>query len=90
MPKDDRKLPDLQFGLYDDLVIFDHVQKTVLVVANTHIRPHDKRSYKEIYGEAVGRIEGLRWTSERAICLATALFGPTGWPSIVAMSTARP
>jgi anthranilate synthase component 1 len=36
-PSDDRHLPDLLFGLYDDLVIFDHVQKTVLVLANAHV-----------------------------------------------------
>ncbi|HVS69907.1 MAG TPA: anthranilate synthase component I [Phycisphaerae bacterium] len=59
MPRDDRKLPDLLFGIYDDLVIFDHVQKTVLVVANARIMPGDRRTYKEIYGEAVGRIGGM-------------------------------
>lgn len=34
-PADDRGLPDLHFQLYRELVIFDHVQKTVLVV--THV-----------------------------------------------------
>jgi len=33
-PKDDRHLPDLLFGLYTELVIFDHVDKTIKVVAN--------------------------------------------------------
>ena len=28
-PKDDRRLPDLSFGLYNELVIFDHVDKTM-------------------------------------------------------------
>lgn len=32
-PEDDRKLPDLSFGLYDRMVIFDHIRKTVLAVA---------------------------------------------------------
>jgi anthranilate synthase component I len=36
-PKDDRKLPDLLFGLYGELVIFDHVDKTIKVVANARI-----------------------------------------------------
>src|SRR5207237_230184 len=58
-PKDDRGLPDLFFGVYDDLVIFDHVQKTLLVVANAHVGGVDKRTYKEIYAEAIGRIEGI-------------------------------
>lgn len=36
-PKDDRRLPDLLFGLYGELVIFDHVDKTIKVVANAEI-----------------------------------------------------
>jgi anthranilate synthase component 1 len=31
-PKDDRGLPDLDFGFYESLVVFDHVNKTVLVL----------------------------------------------------------
>ncbi len=58
-PKDDRHLPDLLFGIYDELVIFDHVQKTVLVVATAHVRAAEKKSYKEIYAEAEARIESL-------------------------------
>ena len=65
-PKDDRHLPDILFGIYDDLVIFDHVQKTVLLVANAHVRPGDRRTYKEIYNEAVTRIDAM----------ATALSAP--------------
>jgi len=34
VPKDDRGLPDMVFGFYDTMVIFDHVQKTVMVVSN--------------------------------------------------------
>ena len=33
-PKDDRGLPDMVFGFYDTMVIFDHVRKTVMVVSN--------------------------------------------------------
>jgi anthranilate synthase component 1 len=33
-PKDDRRLPDLLFGLYNELVVFDHVDKTIKVIAN--------------------------------------------------------
>ncbi|HEX4053224.1 MAG TPA: anthranilate synthase component I [Tepidisphaeraceae bacterium] len=36
-PKDDRRLPDLLFGLYGELVIFDHVDKTIKVVANAEV-----------------------------------------------------
>src|SRR3954452_13089033 len=36
-PLDDRKLPELLFGLYGELVVFDHVDKTIKVVANAVI-----------------------------------------------------
>jgi anthranilate synthase component 1 len=36
-PLDDRKLPDLSFGLYDRMVIFDHVKKTIMVVAHAQL-----------------------------------------------------
>lgn len=32
-PPDDRGLPDLRFGLYDEMVIFDHIRKLLYVVA---------------------------------------------------------
>ena len=66
-PKDDRHLPDMLFGIYDDLVIFDHVQKTVLVLANAHIETGDKRSYKEIYASALARIEEIIKTLQEPI-----------------------
>jgi anthranilate synthase component 1 len=37
-PKDDRFLPDLLFGIYNELVIFDHVDKTIKVVANVDVK----------------------------------------------------
>ena len=58
-PTDDRGLPDLLFGIYDELVIFDQVQKTVLVVATAHVKAGEKKSYKDIYAEATARIESL-------------------------------
>ncbi len=36
-PKDDRRLPDMLFALYQELVIFDHVDKTIKVVANAFL-----------------------------------------------------
>src|SRR5262245_15508250 len=33
-PPDDRQLPDLCFGLYDRMVIFDHINKTIAAVAH--------------------------------------------------------
>ena len=39
-PPDDRDLPDMLFGLYNELVIFDHVDKTIKVVANADLGLH--------------------------------------------------
>ncbi|MFM8399768.1 MAG: anthranilate synthase component I, partial [Pirellula sp.] len=36
IPNDDRQLPDLDFGFYDQLVVFDHVNKTIMVVVLSH------------------------------------------------------
>ena len=33
VPEDDRKLPDLCFALYDSMLVFDHIKKTILAVA---------------------------------------------------------
>src|SRR5438067_503876 len=40
-PADDRGLPDLCFALYDRMVLFDNVNKTVLAVAHAHVDPND-------------------------------------------------
>jgi anthranilate synthase component 1 len=48
-PRDDRRIPDLLFGLYNELVIFDHVDKTIKVVANAEVaHPADwERAYRD-------------------------------------------
>lgn len=38
-PPDDRGLPDLSFAFYDRMVLFDHIRKTVLVVAHAIVEP---------------------------------------------------
>ena len=35
-PTDDRQLPDLSFAFYDQMVVFDHITKTIVVVAMAH------------------------------------------------------
>ncbi|MDP7029790.1 MAG: chorismate-binding protein [Phycisphaerales bacterium] len=37
-PRDDRGLPDLHFGLYDTVVVFDHVDKTLSVTCWADLR----------------------------------------------------
>ncbi|MBX3436776.1 MAG: anthranilate synthase component I [Planctomycetaceae bacterium] len=55
-PLDDRHLPDLAFGLYDLMVIFDHIRKVVLVVA--HVRT-DTGDLETEYESACQRIDKL-------------------------------
>jgi len=55
-PTDDRGLPDLLFGLYSTMVLFDHVKKTISVVHNAHIDGHDLRV---IYEHACRAIDAV-------------------------------
>lgn len=63
-PKDDRHLPDLSFGLYRTMVIFDHVNKTVKVVANAHVQGDPGVAYAEAT-EAIERIIALLREGDR-------------------------
>lgn len=53
-PEDDRKLPDLLFGLYDTMVVFDHVSKAILVISHAHV---DMEGVRNGYDNACRRIE---------------------------------
>jgi len=53
-PPDDRGLPDLAFGLYRTMVIFDHVSKTIKIVANAHVTADPGSAYNEAV-EAIER-----------------------------------
>ena len=64
-PRDDRGLPDLHFGLYDNTVIFDHVDKLVYVIQLAIIdvgeggdgTRRDACATGEVYDDALSRIE---------------------------------
>ncbi|MEM1330449.1 MAG: anthranilate synthase component I [Planctomycetota bacterium] len=53
-PPDDRKLPDMHFGLYPGIVVFDHVDKLVHVVQLAMVAPGDDPG--ESYDRAVGAL----------------------------------
>jgi anthranilate synthase component 1 len=40
-PQDDRQLPDMHFGLYRQVVAFDHARKTVLAIHHVLLDEHD-------------------------------------------------
>jgi len=58
-PADDRNLPDLSFGFYDRMVIFDHAAKTILVIA--HAQLGDR-------GSGIGDREGGLRSTDDAAC----------------------
>lgn len=55
-PPDDRHLPDLSFAFYDRMVIFDHLNKTIAVVAHAHV---DGTDPARAYREACARVDRL-------------------------------
>jgi len=56
-PRDDRGLPDLSFSFFDGMVLFDHIRKVILVVAQAHLGPGiDPR---EAYASACARVDDL-------------------------------
>jgi anthranilate synthase component I len=56
-PRDDRGLPDLSFAFYDRMVLFDHIRKTILVVAQAHVDAGaDPRA---AYERACGHVDEL-------------------------------
>jgi anthranilate synthase component I len=55
-PADDRGLPDLGFAFYDRMVIFDHINKTIAVVAHAHVDPGDLEGS---YRKACERVDRL-------------------------------
>jgi anthranilate synthase component 1 len=56
-PPDDRGLADLSFDFYDAMVLFDHIRKTILVVAQAHVPPGTDP--KGAYESACRRIDQL-------------------------------
>jgi len=65
-PPDDRHLPDLAFAFYDQMVVFDHVDKTIVVVAMARL-DGDERQGTEADGRgARGEGPGLRDAYDQA------------------------
>lgn len=56
-PLDDRQLPDLDFSFFEDLVIFDHVTKSLFVIAHVHCDAFDSR--QAAYQDGQRRLDEL-------------------------------
>ncbi len=55
-PRDDRNLPDLLLGLYETLVVFDQVDKTIRVIANADV---SRGGAARAYVEACERVDAV-------------------------------
>ncbi|KAH8499066.1 hypothetical protein H0E87_017828 [Populus deltoides] len=82
-PPDDRNLPDVHLGLYDDVIVFDHVEKKACVI---HWVQLDRfSSVKDAYEDGMNRLESILSRVHDiapprlpagSIKLFTRLFGP--------------
>ncbi len=66
-PDDDRGLPDLSFGLYRTMVIFDHVSKTIKVVCNAHIDSDPGQAYRDATESIERTIRRLQEGANQAV-----------------------
>jgi anthranilate synthase component 1 len=57
IPRDDRGLPDLSFSFFDRMVLFDHIRKTLIVVAQAHLQPDSDP--RIAYAAACARVDEL-------------------------------
>lgn len=61
-PVDDRGLPDLSFGFYDQMVLFDHITKVVIVTVLARLNGADGSGPvdpREAYDRAAARVDEL-------------------------------
>ena len=57
-PHDDRQIPDMTFGFYDSLVVFDNINKTLFVIVMARPELHDG-DVQAAYAAAAARVDGL-------------------------------
>jgi anthranilate synthase component 1 len=74
-PHDDRHLPDMLFGIYDTMVVFDHVQKLIKVVAHAHVK---RDGLDGGYADARKRIDRVVATLSDARTLGVTPVSPGG------------
>lgn len=57
-PEDDRKLPDLAFGLFDHMVVFDHVRKVIYVLVLVETKRLHPDELQSAYNSGRERVDG--------------------------------
>lgn len=88
-PPDDRHIPDLSFSFYDRMLVFDHVTKTVKVVAHGHLADGaDPRSaYERACREVDALVERLQ---QPVVGLAVVDIEPKRGPSAAGLPWPEP
>lgn len=83
-PDDDRNLPDVHLGLYDDVVVFDHVEKKAFLIHWVQLDRYT--NVEEAYNDGMKRLETLvsrlhdiisPRLAPGSINFCTRLFGPS-------------
>jgi anthranilate synthase component I len=64
-PPDDRNLPDLDFGFYNMLIVFDSVTKTVMIL--NLVAKSSTRSLDQVYASAMEQIDAVIQKLSRAL-----------------------
>ena len=78
-PEDDRQLPDLSFAFYDQMIVFDHIRKTVLVVVHAQT---DVLDLAAEYESACQKVDELcRQLQDNPVGLSMPDVIPVGEPS---------
>ncbi|PON49402.1 Anthranilate synthase component I [Trema orientale] len=82
-PLDDRNLPDVHLGLYDDVIVFDHVEKKAFIIHWVRLAKYS--SVEEAFNDGMKRLEALASRVHDVVTprlpagsinLHTRLFGP--------------
>ncbi|PON63031.1 Anthranilate synthase component I [Parasponia andersonii] len=82
-PLDDRNLPDVHLGLYDDVIVFDHVEKKAFIIHWVRLAKYS--SVEEAFNDGMKRLEVLASRVHDVVTprlpagsinLQTRLFGP--------------
>ncbi|MBI1304594.1 MAG: anthranilate synthase component I [Phycisphaera sp.] len=95
-PADDRGLPDLHFGLYGDVVVFDHVTKTMHAVVSGLVEegsPHGVGSSRdEAFAALVARLDRLEaqlWADGPALAHGAIALDLARRPEVPRSNTSR-
>jgi anthranilate synthase component 1 len=88
-PRDDRRLPDLSFGFYDQMVVFDNVDKTMYVIVLARLDP-ERPDPKVAYDRAVEYIDALVQKLSSGTDLPPADIATGGEPTIAYRSNFSP